>query len=140
MYLVRSGRVRPSLQSLRYAGQYVFFWSSTISTDSARSYSFYSDGATIIPVYPFERVCGYSVHCIVRSGIVHLYNYSLMYFGFVGRNQSRTSENYSSPISANAYFIDFNAGYVTSSNGPSGRLYGLPVRCLVYKFKSVLRP
>ncbi len=66
----------------------------------------------------------------VRSGRVDLGTGALRVFGYVGYGWSRTASTYSSPSSANAYYLDFNPSGVTPSSNDI-RWYGFPVRCLV---------
>lgn len=67
----------------------------------------------------------------VRSGIVTLDRGSMRNSGRVGRSWSSSSTTYSSPISARAYYLDFNASGVNPLTNDN-RWLGLPVRCLVY--------
>ncbi len=62
----------------------------------------------------------------VRSGWIDLKNSTLGRFGIDGFNWSSISGTYP---------LHFTSSNVYPSNGPSTRSQGLPVRCLVYKFK-----
>ncbi len=68
----------------------------------------------------------------VRSGWIGLNNSSLRGFGRNGFDWARSATTYSSATSAKAYNLKFHAGTVNPSDGPVNRVYGFPVRCLVY--------
>ncbi len=88
-----------------------------------------------------ERQVGFPVRCLVyklkrktlyfvRSGGISLNNGILRNLGILGHNRSANTGVYSSPISAHAYYLKFDALNVDPSNS-NQRWYGFPVRCLV---------
>lgn len=70
----------------------------------------------------------------VRSGYIRRYGGSVRYLGISGDGWAITSSLvYGNGLSGlTGYTLDFYVSNVSSSNGPSDRWFGYPIRCLAY--------
>lgn len=70
----------------------------------------------------------------MRSGLINVSFSLTLYAGQGGSPWSSTaaSKHFSDNLISSAYYLGFNAGWLTSTGGPDSRWLSIPLRRLVY--------